>query len=382
MAEAGKAARHALANAAFDRSPEVLAAHFHHWARVEAPPLGSPLYSELGYAISVDDEMLALAAHTRPGQPAPNNLFAAVHYLLLRGADHSLRRHYPFVSGSERPLAPAWPEFRDFCLLHGEEIAGLIAERRTQTNAIRRSAVLRPAFARIAAEEGRPLALIESGTSAGLNLLWDRFFIEYQDPGGTRTTCGPPDAEVRLHAQWQGSVPDVQSTIAVAARSGIDIHPIDIDDEDAMLWLHALIWPEHAERHVWLDGAVALARRERPRVVRADVLDVLAEEIDAAPGDAVPVVFATLMLYQLAPEARLDLLRLLAQAGQRRDLWMLSMEPDGGGGCEVVAVRFGGGERTVHKFADAHPHGWSLHWHDTDAARAASAACSFWQRPV
>ena len=58
----------------------------------------SPLYERLSIAIAGDDELLDLGAAARPGQPVPNLLFAAIHYLLLTGPAHPLARFYPTVT--------------------------------------------------------------------------------------------------------------------------------------------------------------------------------------------------------------------------------------------------------------------------------------------
>jgi hypothetical protein len=366
----------------FDRSPATLSTHFHYWGRVEAPPMHSPLYTELSYGVATDPDLLKIAAHTGPSQPAPNNLFAGVQYLLLQGAEHSLRRHYPILSGSERPMEPAFPEFRDFCLKHRAELEVLVAERRTQTNAVRRSAALRPAFAVLAQEEASGLSLIEVGTSAGLNLLWDHYRIEYQMRSGRNQIGGPQESIVRLHADGDGPLPDVAVGVPVVSRVGIDTNPIDLDDKDAICWLHALIFPEHVERYEWLDRALEIARKHRPRVIAADVLDVIEDEIEACSADAIPVVFATLVLYQFPKDALDRFLGALDRAAQKRPFWMLSMEPDGKGSCDLIAVRFSEGERQVRKLAEAHPHGWSITWlvEKSVAELPASEAQQFWEK--
>lgn len=50
----------------------------------------SPLYAYLTLATVDDAEILAIAAEASPGQPVPNLLFAAVHYLLVAGPAHRL----------------------------------------------------------------------------------------------------------------------------------------------------------------------------------------------------------------------------------------------------------------------------------------------------
>ena len=141
---------------------------FHRFARVEGPGLASPTYAELAYGVSMDDDLLEIAAHTRPHQPAPNMLFAAVQYLLLAGLDHPLAAHYSIIAGEERPMTPAFPHFRDFCLHHRERIIELIRTRRTQTNVVRRCTCLLPAFSIVCRETPSPLehALVVYSTFA------------------------------------------------------------------------------------------------------------------------------------------------------------------------------------------------------------------------
>ena len=61
-----------------------------------------------------------------------------------------------------------------------------------QTNEIARSAMLLPGFLAIAREAGLPLDICEIGSSAGLNLLFDRFAYDFDGNGwGDRTRrCG------------------------------------------------------------------------------------------------------------------------------------------------------------------------------------------------
>lgn len=107
------------------REPAKLAGAFEHWGKVDAPSVGSPLYAELGQGVSRDPELLRLAAETRPYQPAPNMLFAAVQYLLLGGVRHELSEHYPILAKGPGAPGSAFPKFRDFCVAHRDEIVPL-----------------------------------------------------------------------------------------------------------------------------------------------------------------------------------------------------------------------------------------------------------------
>lgn len=230
------------------RTPAELQRAFHLFGRVEAPQVASPIYAELSYGVSTDPDLIALAAETQPGQPPPNMLFAAVQYLLMRGVEHPLSAHYPAVTSSDRPFAPAFPLFRDFCLSHSDQIVPLLQERRTQTNVIQRCICLLPAFALVHMETAAPLHLLEVGPSAGLNLNWDQYRYTYPSatPEGSPIEWGPPGSLVHLSTRRLGTapLPALPSSIPVASRLGIDVRPIDPSDDDAILWLRALIFPE------------------------------------------------------------------------------------------------------------------------------------------
>ena len=57
----------------------------------------SPLYQRLCPAIAEDDFLLGLLERRQPGQDPPFLLFGAVHYLLLSGVAHHLRRYYASI---------------------------------------------------------------------------------------------------------------------------------------------------------------------------------------------------------------------------------------------------------------------------------------------
>lgn len=125
----------------------------------ECVRLKAPLYRRLTEGVRDDAELRAIAAQARPGQPMANMLFAAVHYLLLRGAQHPLRSHYATLGPAEASGDP-FPLFRDFCLSHREAIGVLIAARVTNTNEVGRSALLYVGFSVLAAQAEAPFHLI------------------------------------------------------------------------------------------------------------------------------------------------------------------------------------------------------------------------------
>jgi hypothetical protein len=347
-----------------DRSPEAVARTFHLFARNEAPQLESPLYAELCYGISGDSQLLEIARQTPADQPPPNMLLAAVQYMLLCGSEHPLRIHYPALTGNARPLDPAFPRFRDFVLSHTEKVLDLLTTRRTQTNVVRRCTCLLPAFGSIAEGSGQPLALVDLGASAGLNLNFDRYRYSYHNGDREVLRWGDPDSPVSLVADLRGAtpLPSPPETVPVAWRRGVDLDPIDLRDEDSVLWLRALIWPEHEERHARLLAAAEIASEQVPEIASGDAVELLPELLEQAPAGATPVVYATHALYQLPRGGVARILETLAEHAARRPVWLLALEGTGPNCSEFARVLFDGGSRQAHKLAHASPHGWWIEW--------------------
>ena len=342
--------------------PEDLAEMFNFWGHTDAPSVGGKLYSELGFEIARDPELLALAAERQGNQPPPHLLFAAVQYLLLCGVEHELSEHYPILAGGAETRTPAFPKFRDFCLTHRDAILQQVRTRWIQTCVVRRCVCLLPAFARISSGTGQPLALLEVGPGAGLNLLWDRYRYDYR--GGPE--WGDPRSELLLDTEKRGStpLPELPDSIGVAWRTGVDLHPVDIADDDQVLWLRALIFPEHIERHAQLAAAIRIARDHRPHLVEGDAVERLPELLEQAPSDAALVVFSTMTLYQFPRDAVRSFFKLLVKHGEKRPLFFLSMEGTAVGDVELQLTHYAGGERDTRKLADSNGHAHWIEWTD------------------
>ncbi len=345
---------------------------FHRFARVEAPDLASPLYAELSYGISLDRELLELAAQKRRRQPAPNMLFAAVQYLLLSGgevAEHPLAAHYPIVSDEDRPMEPAFPAFRDFCLSNYDEILSLIRRNRTQTNVVRRCTCLLPAFSMVQRESAQPLALIDVGASAGLNLNLDRYRYRYLRGGREETVWGRPEATVALEAELlgRGAMPELSDDLAIEFRGGIDVNPIDLRNEDELRWLRALIWPEHVERHQRLIAAASELTQSPVDLRRGDAVNLLPGMIADTPPETALTVYSTVALYQIPTEGREQIFRTLTQTSQDRPVWLVTLELRMEDVDEVQMpslsmTRFANGAAERQVLAKSSPHGWWIEW--------------------
>ena len=349
---------------------EALAQRFVRFADQECGDY-APLYDRLARGIAGDPELLTLAAHTRSGQQAPLLLLAAVHSLLLGGADHALGAFYPSVtpSAAVSPGDPM-PAFRTFCRDYRDALLELVSTGLVQTNEPRRCTVLLPAFATVARLAGdRPLALIEIGASAGLNLLFDRYGYDY----GAGRSVGDPRAPVRFACALRGAVlPPLHAGLPqVTTRVGIDLHPIQADDPQATRWLRALVWPEHPERRHRVTAGARRSAARAPDPGGRRCPHRPPQAVAAAPVDAALCVFHIATLAHFPPEARERFRALIAELARQRDLFWLSSEGVGlgerrrQGEYVTILTAFQQGRQVERQLAYNHQHGAWLEWLDS-----------------
>jgi len=134
------------------------------------------LYARLARAMAADPEMLTLVAGLIPAtKVVPILLFAAVHDLVLRDPSLELAAIYRGAPGDP------WPAFRDLVRDRLDEVRAITSTRTVQTNEVGRCAVLVAATTAVQRRLDGPLALVELGPSAGLNLRFDRYGYRYSD---------------------------------------------------------------------------------------------------------------------------------------------------------------------------------------------------------
>jgi hypothetical protein len=249
-----------------------VAENYRRFGRISAAGK-SPLYQELCEGVAADQEVLRFLSRQPPAKRQPNLLLAGTRFLF--------------------GLQSSYAAFRETVLRHQDELAELLNSRRTQTNEPGRCAVLLPVFAQLR----QPLALLEVGAAAGLCLLVDRYGYDY---GGQRLGSGRVVFECAIH----GAVPIPDELPEVVWRAGIDLEPLDLEDDDAVRWLETLVWPEEVDRLERLRAAIEIAREAPPRVVRGDLRTSLLELIAEAPDEATLIVFHTAVLAYLSPAER------------------------------------------------------------------------------
>lgn len=320
----------------------------------------SPLYSHLAKNTAEDPALLALAAEAESG-PESNLFLAATHSLLLEGKTHPLADFYPSVSNASPDKGDPFPHFRDFCLEHEEEIRTLISTRRVQTNEVKRCAILLPAFGMASRMSERPLALVEVGASAGLNLLFDRYRCIY----GNANILGNEGSPVEIHCETRGAndPPLPENMPEISSRIGLDLEPLDVRNPDDARWLEALTWPEEfSHRAPMLRKAIEVVREDPPRMLRGDALDLLPEAVSSASEDAVVCVFHTFTVNQFSEEMRERLTRILAEGSRNRPVYRISIEWIYTERPVLRLAVFDGGEEKERILAECDDHGNWIEW--------------------
>lgn len=247
----------------------------------------SPLYQAFCTAVAEDAATLRMLSERQPGQQAPYLLFAAVHYLLLRGAKHPLADVYAAASRHAPVPADAGKVLIDFVGENLAEVRELVRTRLVQTNVVRRSVGLRYALSLIAELSPGPVHLVEVGASAGIHLNVDRYRFEF----GSQHV-GPPAAAVTIRTELlaEGSA-DLTRCPEIASRTGIDLRPVSIADPDQRLWLRTLVWPENGNDAELLHHALDVTAALPPRMITGDAVDVCPMVGRELPAGQTRVVF-------------------------------------------------------------------------------------------
>jgi hypothetical protein len=282
----------------------------------------SDLYRALAKDVLGAPDVMELLLVADEPQQLPMLLFAAVHHeVLARGGE------YPQTS----------EDFIAFCREHAATLKSVMRGRATQTNEVGRCAYLWPALS--AASDGRPLALVEVGASAGLNLNLDRYFYDF----GEGRTAGEPESRVRLAPEVREGDPPIDLP-AIASRIGIDLAPAPDPD-----WLRACVFADQPERLARLDAALAIGREHPPNLIQGDAVDLLPEVLAEIPDDVQPVVFHTAVWFYLSEDQQQKLTELTSSVTH------VTAEIGTPEGAFVLAI-------DGRDVGSAHPHGRWINW--------------------
>jgi hypothetical protein len=291
---------------------------------------GSPFYASLLEAAADDVEAggpvrrLLSGFEDQPWSSALSlRLMGAVHRLVLDDSLPDLARHYP-STGGDGDASAAWPVFRQALIDQRDRIRELLVPG-CQTNEVGRTAALIGGFLEVAHRTSLPLRILEIGSSAGLNLRWDRY--RYESAEGA---WGDPYSKVRFQHSYEVA-PPLNRPAEVVERKGCDIHPIDPTSDEGALTLRSFIWADQLGRLAQLDGAIEIAREMPLEVEQIDAGAFLEREL-AEPRHGVATVVYHSIFMQYVDELGRQRINAAIDAA---NVFHLRMEP----GENVIEVR-------------------------------------------
>lgn len=290
----------------------------------------SPLYEHLARHSADDPDVAGLLTVADGRFATPTLLLAAAHRALQASPVHELANYYPSLGGTYGVDDRTWPLFRSFVLERADRVRELIATHTTQTNEVRRAALLYPAVALAARRTGGPIGLLEVGCSAGLLLGMDTYGYRYQTQQAGQLVSGPTRPAVGLHCALQlapgATLPTLPRKLSIQARVGLDRDPVDLLDEDRYAWLEACIWADQPDRLRLFAAAAAAQRRNPPELVIGDAVDDLASTARRIPRELPLVVITSSALLYLSQDRREAFVAALGELAAARDVSWVSNE--------------------------------------------------------
>ncbi len=324
------------------------------------------MYAELLARLADDLEAGGVAKRVLAGHeddPGPSalalRLAGSVHRLVLERRAGALATFYPSVGGTW-DLEHGWPAFEQLLADEPDAVREWL-DRPPQTNEVGRAAALMGGLLHL--RHRLPVRLLEIGSSAGLNLLADRF--AYVDSSGV--TYGDPASPVRLDDAWHGRALSPWPDLRIVERRGSDVMPVDATSTEGRLALTAYVWPDQTARHERLRGALALAAETPVEVRRQDAVTFV-NEIGLRPGTTTVLWHSVMWQYlsraeQAAVTARIKTLGALAtEEAPFAHLFLepIRRTPESPHDFLVVLTEWPTGERRV--LGDSRGHGVPTSW--------------------
>jgi hypothetical protein len=175
-----------------------------------------------------------------------------------------------------------------------ERVFDALAHRGVQTNDTSRAvAWLWPAAIAGASGGERPLALVDVGASAGLNLVADALPATWTDEDGA-------------------AVP-IAAGVRTVTRLGLDPAPLDALREEDARWLRACVWPGDERRAARLEAALTAFAAARTRPEAPVLVPIAARNVpgrldllSAAEPGALVLAYQSVMRDYLEPDERAE----------------------------------------------------------------------------
>jgi hypothetical protein len=321
--------------------------------------MGAPITARIcaGLAISLDrDTRTGRRVLDWPGEPTtdalPLRLVGGLHALDLAGVAPGLSALF---GGRITDREEVRQVLRDSFITHDAAIYPWL-DGPPQTNEAGRSAALMTGLIEVARQHGPRLELLEIGSSAGLNLLIDRFRF---DLGGTMV--GPADSPVTIRPEWRGA-PLPQVPVEIVSVSGVEIQPVDVTDPKAADRLRAYIWADNPERTERLSRAIAMIEARPVDMILGDAADWVEARLAEPQAAGVTRVLMHSVVWQYLGTERQGRIEAAVQAAgtaatAERPLAWVRMEPNRNTAQQQVWVQSWPGFGEAVQLANVQAHG-------------------------
>ncbi len=226
-----------------------------------------------------------------------------------------------------------------------------------QTNEPGRSAQLMTGLLEIAARHGPTLEILEIGSSAGLNLLIDRFRV---DLGGV--AVGPAGSSVELKPEWRGPPPPA-TPLEFASLRGVDVAPVDATDPAQADRLLAYVWYDQPQRAQRVAAAIRMQQDQPVQLDKGNAADwIEARLAEPQREGATRVVMHSIVWQYICAEGQGRITAALEAAGARatagRPLAWLRVEANRTVHRHEITLRSWPGHGRSMLIGHSHAHGF------------------------
>ncbi len=287
----------------------------------------------------------------------PLRLAGGLHNLYRNGAEPSLGAIY---SGALTDQVAIDALINDIVARHDSDLITWF-DSPPQTNEAGRSWAFIAAMHWLASHIQPRYECLEIGSSAGMNLLVDRFRY---DLGGV--VSGPKDAPVTISPEWDGPPPP-NTPFSIQSVRGCDLSTIDVRDSVAANRLRAYIWPEMQVRFTRMDAGIKMIEANPVDLVQADAADWIEAQLDSPQDQGVTRVMMHSIVWQYIPEDRqkriiaaLD--AAAAKATADKPLAWISLETNRATFRHELTVRYWPGNGEPITLGEGHAHGIWAKW--------------------
>jgi len=234
----------------------------------------------------------------------------------------------------------------------------------TQTNEIARSSAFMAALLVLTSRDQRPIELLETGASAGLNLN----LAGYRHVLGG-VSCGSLHSALTIAPRWHGPPPPA-AEVRIASARGVDLRPVDIADPAARERMMAFVWADQQDRAARLAAAFEVAEAHPPTVEQGAAAQWLPEQLRKPQREGVRrVVVHSMVAQYLSPVHWRGVVDSILRAGARatRECPLAWISLEWTGDRREVQLRLAewsgnDGEGTVRTLATCHPYGAEIWW--------------------